>query len=744
MTTQPQSLSPAWSTELETMIQQVREESITLASLCFGILTFILLGYMINHPEQPARIAAVIIVSLVVTAGVWALHKKHYPLAAWTLIICMLLVDTALVTWVGIPTIIVLLVLPVGLATLTVSRFAGVAVALLCTAFVALLQSAQISADFRTITIVSMWSVVGMIWLTLRPLLTAVEWAWSGYENSQVLLDQEQGHLLQLQEALKDLAEANVQLTRLNQQSHALRQIAEDSQRTKEQFAANISHELRTPLNMITGFCEMIMQTPELYGEDIPPALLADLAVVLRNSQHLANLVDDVLDLSQVDAGLMALTRERVSLAEIVQAARVAVGPLFTSKGLYLHTDIAADLPLVYCDRTRIREVLLNLLSNAGRFTQQGGITVRAWRDDGDIVTSVQDTGPGISAADQDRLFRPFEQLDGSIRRRYGGTGLGLSISKSFVELHDGKMWVESEPGVGTTFFFRLPIDPLAPITGGATRWLNPYQVYEKRVRPSHLHPTPVKPRFIVMGHSDPLQRLLTRYAEGAEIVAVNDMDGAGQVMADTPAQALLLNTADVEQALDQVRESRQLPYGTPAIVSTIPGMDQAASGLGVKQYLIKPVTREKLLTALDSLGPDIRTVLVVDDEPDAQQLFRRMLATAPQSYRVLRASDGQQALALLRTEKPDVVLLDLIMPGMDGFKFLEAKSSLPDLREIPVILVSAQDPFGQPIVSTALAVTCRDGLSARQMLDCIEALSVILSTATRPGGPVPQEVAVG
>ena len=172
---------------------------------------------------------------------------------------------------------------------------------------------------------------------------------------------------------LEDLASANVQLARLNQLAQGMRHAAEDARRAKEEFVANVSHELRTPPNMIVGFSEMMLQAPQTYGKKIPSALLADLAVIQRNSQHLSSLIDDVLDLSQIEVGKMALTKERVAFQEVVQAAVTAVRPLFDSKGLHLKTEVPGDLPLVFCDRTRIREVVLNLLSNAGRFTEHGG-----------------------------------------------------------------------------------------------------------------------------------------------------------------------------------------------------------------------------------------------------------------------------------------------------------------------------------------------------------------------------------
>ena len=261
-----------------------------------------------------------------------------------------------------------------------------------------------------------------------------------------------------LKQAVKDLAEANLQTARLNQLLGMARHAAEEAERAKAEFVANVSHELRTPLNMVIGFAEMIMSAPKTYGR-VSTALRADLAVIHRNSQHLAALIDDVLDLSQIEAGRMALTKERVALGEIIAAATEAIRPLYQTKGLYLRTEAPEGL-VVSCDRTRVREVLLNLLSNAGRFTEQGGVTVQARVMGQEVVVSVSDTGPGIAPEDQARLFQPFQQADGSIRRRFGGSGLGLSISKHFVELHDGRMWLESGVGSGTTIFFTLPFEP--------------------------------------------------------------------------------------------------------------------------------------------------------------------------------------------------------------------------------------------------------------------------------------------
>jgi CheY-like chemotaxis protein len=439
-----------------------------------------------------------------------------------------------------------------------------------------------------------------------------------------------------------------------------------------------------------------------------------------------------------VEAEQVALTKERVTLQEVVSAAVVAVRPLFDSKGLSLEAEIPDDLPKVLCDPTRIRQVVLNLLSNAGRFTARGGVHIRAWREKNDLLVSVADTGPGIPAEDMDKLFQPFQQVDGSIHRRYGGTGLGLCISKRFIELHGGKIWVESEEGVGTTFFFRIPVAPSTLVSsGGFLHSLDPSWEYLQRTRPSAAPKPVAHPRFLVLETGYALRRLLSRYMNGVEIASVSSLQEAIQELSDVPARALLVNDMSVGEALRHLEETGGLPYGTPAITCSVPGVHEAAGGLGVSDYLVKPISRDKLLAALDRLRPEGKTVLIVDDEPEALRLFRRMLVSSGRGYRILKATDGQQGMRILREQRADVILLDLIMPRMNGFRFLADKSQDQELRDIPIIVISARDPTGQPIVSSALAVTRGGGLSVPQLLACIDSLSRVLSTAGQGDGPV-------
>ncbi|MBC7239137.1 MAG: hypothetical protein H5T71_03435, partial [Chloroflexi bacterium] len=232
----------------------------------------------------------------------------------------------------------------------------------------------------------------------------------------------------------------------------------------KQQFAQTISHELRTPLNLIISFTELMIQTPEYYEAPLPPKYARDLGIIYRNARHLQSLINDVLDLARIEAAQMALITEETDLSALTYEAVNTVRSLVESRGLALHTNIPPALPRLRVDPRRIRQVLFNLLSNAVRFTEKGSITVTVMQQDNEIVFAIRDTGIGIADEDKTRIFEEFRQADSGTHRRYGGAGLGLAISKRFVELHGGRIWVESQVGQGSTFYFTLPITQDLPL----------------------------------------------------------------------------------------------------------------------------------------------------------------------------------------------------------------------------------------------------------------------------------------
>jgi signal transduction histidine kinase len=237
------------------------------------------------------------------------------------------------------------------------------------------------------------------------------------------------------------------------------RQLAEASQH-KSQFLANMSHELRTPLNAILGYTELILDS--VYGE-MPEKARSVLDRVQRNGKHLLGLINDVLDLSKIEAGQLTLSLADFSLKNVVHTVYTAVEPLAGAKKLAFKIEVSRDLPNGHGDEHRLTQVLLNLVGNAIKFTDSGEVLIKAAAADGSFSVSVRDTGPGISAPDQAKLFQEFQQADNSITKKKGGTGLGLAISKRIIEMHGGKIWVESSVGQGSTFFFTLPVSAEQP-----------------------------------------------------------------------------------------------------------------------------------------------------------------------------------------------------------------------------------------------------------------------------------------
>jgi signal transduction histidine kinase len=438
--------------------------------MAFCVLVLALIGEI---PPRNVQITDLALLLFALVAACYALDRWRPEIGRWVIVsvlnVCLMVGIFSL----NVPESMILLCFPVAIAAALLGMPSASIVAVAETALIVVLRRQALVAEAPRVAPLAVGAVWGMFALMVgiyRPVRQLAKDSIDYYERAKDSLEEARNRRGELNAALHDLELVTRELLMTNQQLSCARLAAEEAQGAKAAFVARVSHELRTPLNMIVGFGEMITQAPQVYGGNLPQALLADLAVILRNSQHLSGLIDDVLDLSRVEAGKMAITREYTSLAQIIEDATIAVQPLFRSKGLHLKTDVVAEMPPIFCDRTRIREVIVNVLSNAGRFTEYGGVTVSAWPERGNVTVSVADSGPGIDPKQLASLFKPFAQLDDPLRRRHGGTGLGLSISKSLVELHNGKMWVESSVGVGTTVYFCLPLNPDTPTKGGPLR----------------------------------------------------------------------------------------------------------------------------------------------------------------------------------------------------------------------------------------------------------------------------------
>jgi CheY-like chemotaxis protein/anti-sigma regulatory factor (Ser/Thr protein kinase) len=408
-----------------------------------------------------------------------------------------------------------------------------------------------------------------------------------------------------------------------------------------------------------------------------------------------------------------------------VQEAVDTARSLVEARSLALHTEIEPDLPCLWLDPTRIRQVLFNLLNNAARFTDEGRVTVSARRQGEEVIFAVADTGVGIAPEDVPRIFEEFQQADGSTRRGHGGAGLGLAISRRFVELHGGRVRVESQVGQGSTFYFGLPVGwtDLGATPGSrsaeATRTVS--------VKGSE------KPVLLAVTSSPAAAGLLTRYVRGCRTVVVPDLGQARHTAQQLMPQAVVVDRAC--EGLDPARlEEMAREWGLPRvpfIACPLPGEEPLRQRLAVDGYLVKPVSRQSLWDVLRQFGEDVDRVLVVDDDQDFVLLMGRLLEDSPvRRYQVIGASNGHEGLAMMHHHQPDLVLLDLIMPNMDGFQFIERVRSNPAWQHIPVVVVSAQDEMARKeILTGAMMVARANGLMPSEVVKYIRN---VVDTATQ------------
>ena len=512
-----------------------------------------------------------------------------------------------------------------------------------------------------------------------------------GYRSSHDFTDDE----IRLLEGLADQAAVAIdnaqQYERIEQQNKELA----EATRLKSQFLANMSHELRTPMAIIMGFTKTVlrgMQGP------ISDEQRESLQMVYDNAQNLLQLINDVLDLSKIEAGRMEIRPEQFSPRELLQATESSFATLARNKGLKLRVEIAPDAPpFVNNDRARVQQILNNLVSNAIKFTERGGrIDLRAQGEaNGRWRLEVEDTGIGIAQEDVPRVFEEFRQLDGSTTRKAGGTGLGLSIVKRLVNLLDGELEVQSQPGVGTTFSVTLPVE------GGIVPELKNDQAVSTEGRHFRGDAT------VLAVDDDPaFLRLLSlnlRESGYKVLTARNGAEGL-RLAAEAKPYAVILDVKmpDID-GWRMLRELKANPQtaGLPVIMVSV--IDERGLGfaLGASDYLVKPIDRDQLLSALLRLrvnGHKHEPVLVVDDDAAVCNLLKSELSQ--EGFRVETAANGAEALEKVESQLPAAIILDLMMPVMDGFEVINRLKS--DLRtsSIPVIVLTAKDLTDEDVSS--------------------------------------------
>jgi len=458
------------------------------------------------------------------------------------------------------------------------------------------------------------------------------------------------------------------------ERSQALIKELQELDQLKSQFLANMSHELRTPLNSIIGFSRVILK-----GIDGPVTEMQnqDLTAIYNSGQHLLGLINDILDLARIEAGKMELNFEEVKLSDMVNSVLSTAKGLVKEKPIQLISQVPADMPTVRGDTMRVRQVLINLLSNASKFTDEGSITVETMVQTGpngkpEALINVIDTGPGISPEGQAKLFKAFSQVDGSATRKSGGSGLGLSICANLVQLHGGRISVTSAEGKGSTFWFTLPLfhQPSDDVPEG------------KKV--------------ILAIDDDPqVISLYERYLnhQGYYVVPLTDAGKAKERILELKPFAITLDIMmpDVDgwtvlTKLKSDPETRQYPI----LICSIMEQSDKGFSLGASDYLVKPILEEDLVNAVNQINKNgnIREILVIDDDPNDLRLMEKIFQDNSQ-YKITLAEGGRNGWDMINANPPQAIILDIFMPEMDGFTILEKLRETPALRDIPVVVVS-------------------------------------------------------
>ncbi|MHB1004775.1 MAG: ATP-binding response regulator [Chloroflexota bacterium] len=724
-----------WHTDLAELRGNVLQQTLAATAIfAYGLFAAVMLYRHLEVFDPPAVyvLAAAPAVGLLTWIARWLRGKAGDRWAAAVLIAGLWITVVSVLAVSGEDRVAFWAAIIVLLAHGTLGSRAAFALAGLTAAALLGLGYADLIARDTLAPIVGFVGLSAVVaWFGSGPTQTALAWALNSYQQARARTEDLRDQQVELNRTLRALQRANERLGQANRELERAREAADEARRLKAEFAANVSHELRTPLNHIIGFATLMMTTPKIYGTPLPEGYREDLEAIYRSANHLSKMIDDVLDLSQIEAGRMGLVKERISLSEIVQEAVGLVEGAYRAKSLALDVDVDPDLPAVYVDRTRIRQVIINLLSNAARFTERGGVAVAAQIEGRNVVVSISDTGSGIAAEDLPKVFEEFQQLDGSIKRRHGGSGLGLAICKRFVELHGGTIHVDSEPDEGSTFSFTIPLAHTEMASAV------PHPAAELASTPGKDDPE----RTIAVVSEDPaLSRILERYLDGFKVVGVPELEGTALACENQSVDALVITAGSIAEGARHIKTIREQCGELPVIVCSLQRSRTALHERGFTGRLLKPISPEALRKRLAGLGPDVRRIMVVDDEPDSARLLARMITAISDAYAVTEATDGSEALATMRAAPPDAVLVDLMMPGLDGYGVLRAMREDRRLRGIPVVAVSARDNPVEAIVADAVVTSPAGGLAIGEMIEYLNAsLRMLLTrpdsgTEPRPG----------
>lgn len=520
------------------------------------------------------------------------------------------------------------------------------------------------------------------------------------------------------------------------------RDAAEAANRAKSQFLANMSHELRTPLNAIIGFSEIL--SDETFGS-LNPRQLKYTNNIQTSGRHLLQLINDILDLSKVEAGRMELLRTSFGVAKALQDVEAIVKGLAHKKGIALNLKVAAHVPELYADEAKFRQILYNLLSNAIKFTpERGSVTVMATLEKNSegaaqhttvedyLRVAVTDTGIGVQPQDHERIFVEFEQVDSSYGRQQQGTGLGLALTKRFVEMHGGRIWVESE-GVetrGSTFAFLLPIQ------SAASQADQPADVLARNGNALH-------PQVIVVTDEAKTQRTINDYLTGVGYGVAMAWDAEEMVRAVNARRPFAITIdsklADLPASPVLLALHSRVPSRIPAVIFSADLQGRLGFSLLNGETFAADAVKPRLIDALrhdDKLaGKEVKTVLIVEDEPAVLEMVAKTFLH--KGFQVLQAANGRDGLELALNYHPDVVILDLIMPDFDGKQLVEELRRHPQTKNIPILVHTGtvlSEEERQRLAIHVQSITCKT--ETEQLLANVERLEFMEDEPLETGAP--------
>jgi len=505
---------------------------------------------------------------------------------------------------------------------------------------------------------------------------------------------------------------------------------AERANRAKSRFLASMSHELRTPLNAIIGFSELLSDEGSERFDAVTRRRFLD--QIHSSGKHLLQLINDILDLSKVEAGQMELHPQRMLVADSVREVLATMEPLARAKGITLDSESDPSMQLV-ADASKVRQMLLNLASNAIKFTPSGGhVSIRARRTASSVEIAVIDTGIGIAEADLPRLFGEFQQLDPGPGRRQEGTGLGLALTKRLAVLHGGDVTVESEAGKGSTFTVRLPAHTVAP------------QEWPAREPEKARHVEVGRPLVLVVEDNPQAAEILGRHLEVGGFrmeIARNGTDALRMARELKPVAVTLdillpeIDGWEVLTRLKQDESTRNIPVVVVSVVDN-PALGRA---LGAIDYFVKPVDGRGLLSRLEQFTfttkvkrEEVR-VLVVDDEQSNLDLIEGLLK--PAGFSVLRANGGQEGIDMAKSRRPNLILLDLMMPGVSGFEVVEQLRAEDQTRTIPIMVLTAKTLTAEDkrsLNGNVAAIFQRNSVAGAELIEWLR--GIVLKTTPAAG----------